>query len=224
MRDESGALCMAKFPSREDTHDVGAWELVVHRLAAKAGINVPATRGLRLGDTGYTTFLATRFDRTDDGRRRAFVSAMTLTQRADGERGASYLELVELLQSRGVNTDADSSELFRRVVFSILIHNTDDHLRNHGFFINARGIRLSPAFDINPSLQRDNLTLAINETETTCDVSIALAAHRDYGLSLQDAEAIVRQVRDAVGTWRTEAERMKVPRAERELMAAAFQA
>ncbi len=223
VRDEAGALCLAKFPSRDDTHDVGAWELVAHRLAAKAGINVPATRALRLGDSNHTTFLAQRFDRTADDRRLAFVSAMTLTQRADGEGGASYLELVDLLQSRGVSTDADCAELFRRVVFSILIHNTDDHLRNHGFFIDAKGVALSPVFDINPSLQRRELTLAINENETACDVTIALEAHREYGLSGVEAEEIFRQVQTAVGTWREEAERLKIARGERELMASAFQ-
>jgi serine/threonine-protein kinase HipA len=223
VRDEAGALCIAKFPSRDDRHDVGAWELVAHRLAAKAGINVPATRALRLGDSNHTTFLAQRFDRTADDRRRAFISAMTLTQHVDGERGPSYLDLVDLLQSRGVNTAADCAELFRRVVFSIRIHNIDDHLRNHGFFIGAKGIALSPAFDINPSLQGEELTLAINEHETACDVTIALEAHREYGLSGAEAEEISRQVQAAVGTWREEAERLKIPRDERELMAAAFQ-
>ncbi len=143
VRDEDGALCLAKFPSRQDRRDVGAWELVAHRLADRAGINVPRTRALRVPGSAYTTFIAKRFDRTPENRRLAFVSAMTLTQRRDGEPGASYLELIDLLQSQGSNTRKDSIELFRRVVFSIMIHNTDDHLRNHGFFIGQRGITLS---------------------------------------------------------------------------------
>lgn len=165
VRDETNALCIAKFPSRNDIRDIGAWEIVAHRLAARAGIDVPDTRSLRLGDNPHTTFVARRFDRTVTGRRRAFVSAMTLTQRKDGEDGASYLELVDLLQSRGADTARDCEELFRRVLFSIMIHNTDDHLRNHGFFIGLRGIALSPAYDINPSIERTNLTLAIDEHE-----------------------------------------------------------
>jgi serine/threonine-protein kinase HipA len=173
VRDEEGVLCLAKFPSRQDHRDVGAWELVANRLAAKAGIKVPHTKALRVPDSAYTTFLAKRFDRTPQGRRLAFVSAMTLTQRNDGEAGASYLELVDLLQSRGSNTHDDCIELFRRVVFSILVHNTDDHLRNHGFFIGEQGISLSPAYDINPSNERGELSLAINEVDTACDVSIA---------------------------------------------------
>lgn len=222
VRDEAGALCIAKFPSRQDVRDVGAWELVAHRLAARAGISVPAARPLRMPDSPYTTFVARRFDRTETGRRRAFVSAMTLTQRVDGEAGASYLELVDLLQSRGANTQADCAELFRRVVFNILIHNTDDHLRNHGFFIGAHGISLSPAYDINPSIERDSLSLTINEVETTCDVAIALEASKDYGLSQQGADAILGQVKTAIESWRHEAKQLGIPRAEQELMSRAF--
>lgn len=224
LRDEVGDLCIAKFPSRKDTRDVGAWELVAHRLATRAGVVVSPARPLRLPDSPYTTFLAKRFDRTPRGGRLAFVSAMTLTQRSDGEAGASYLELVDLLQSRGASTEADCEQLFRRVVLSILIHNTDDHLRNHGFLVGPQGIRLSPAYDINPSIDRRELSLAINEMETACDVSIAMEAHREYGLTLQDAEAILKQVRSAVRDWRREAKALGIPRAEQEWMAQAFEA
>ena len=169
-------------PARQDRRDMGAWELVANRLAAKAGVLVPETRGMRIPGSAYTTFLARRFDRISDQHRLAFVSAMTLTQRTDGEPGASYLELVDLLQSQGAHTHADCVQLFRRVVFNILIHNTDDHLRNHGFFMEEQGIVLSPAYDLNPTNDRSELTLAINETDATCDVAIALEAHRDYSL------------------------------------------
>jgi serine/threonine-protein kinase HipA len=223
IRDAAGALCLAKFPSRQDRRDVGAWELVAHRLAAKAGITVPDTRALRMPDSAWTTFLARRFDRTPQGRRLAFVSAMTLTQRNDGEAGASYLELVDLLQSRGSSTHDDCLELFRRVVFSILIHNTDDHLRNHGFFIGERGISLSPAYDINPSNDRNELSLAINEVDTTCDVSIALEAGADYGLSKSEVDETVARASAAVALWRDEATRLRIPKAEQDLMAAAFE-
>lgn len=222
LRDEKGVLCIAKFPSRQDTRDIGAWELVAHRLAAKAGIRVPLTRSLRIGGSRHTTFLAHRFDRTARGQRLAFVSAMTLTQRQNGEPGGSYLELVDLLQSRGADTRADCEELFRRVVFSILIHNTDDHLRNHGFLLTPQGIRLSPVYDINPVADRTELSLAINEVDTHCDVQIALDACRDYGLSRKDADRVLRKVRRSVSTWRQEAKALRIPRAEQELMAAAF--
>ena len=224
VRDEEGVLCLAKFPSRQDRSDVGAWELVAHRLGARAGINLPHTRGLRAPDSAYTTFLARRFDRTAEGRRLAFVSAMTLTQRTDGEAGASYLELVDLLQSQGSNTHDDCLELFRRVVFSILIHNTDDHLRNHGFFIGVGGISLSPAYDINPSNDRNELSLAIDEVDTTCDVSIAMEAHADYGVSKMEADEIIERATAAVASWRSEATLWGISKTDQDLMAPAFEA
>lgn len=223
LRDEQGELCIAKFPSRQDRRDMGAWELLAHRLAANAGIRVPPVRGIRVPDSAHTTFIAKRFDRTARGRRLAFVSAMTLTQRTDGEPGASYLELVDLLQSQGAHAQNDCRELFRRVVFSILIHNTDDHLRNHGFLRGPEGITLSPAFDINPAIDRNELALAINEVDSTCNVAIAVEAHRSYGLTATEAKTIVATTRDAVASWRLEAKRLRIPPAEQELMAKAFQ-
>ena len=223
VRDETGVLCIAKFPSSQDTRDVGAWELVAHRLASKAGIVVPDARSLRLQGDPNTTFLVKRFDRNAQGGRLAFVSAMTLTQHKDGDAGASYLELVDLLQSRGSNRDADCEQLFRRVVFNIMIHNTDDHLRNHGFFIGVLGVRLSPAYDMNPSVDRTELSLAINEVDTECDLSIAMDAHKDYGLSAQRAEDVRREVKMAAATWREEANRLHISKAEQDGMAAAFE-
>jgi serine/threonine-protein kinase HipA len=222
VRDRSGALCLAKFPSRQDTRDVGAWELVAHHLAEAAGIMTPRAEMLHLPGSAYATFLVKRFDRSDAGTRKAFVSAMTLTQRTDGEPGASYLELVDLLQSRGSNTHADCKELFRRVIFSILIHNTDDHLRNHGFFIGPKGIRLSPSYDVNPSTERTNLSLAINEVETSCDVSIAMEACKDYGLGGPEAAEVLREVQNAVSYWQDVASRLHIPRSEQQMMASAF--
>jgi serine/threonine-protein kinase HipA len=214
---------MAKFPSRQDARDVGGWELIAHRLASKSGIVVPDARSLRLQGNPYTTFLVKRFDRNTQGGRLAFVSAMTLTQHKDGDAGASYLELVDLLQSRGSNREADCEQLFRRVVFNIMIHNTDDHLRNHGFFIGALGVRLSPAYDMNPSVDRTELSLAVNEVDTECDLSIAMDAYKDYGLSAQKAEHVRREVQTAAATWREEANRLQISKAEQDRMAAAFE-
>jgi len=157
VRDEDGALCIAKFPSRQDRRDFGAWELVARRLAAKAGINVPPARGIRVPDSAYTTFLVKRFDRTANGKRLAFVSAMTLTQRVDGEPGASYLELVELLQSQGSRAHEDCRELFRRVVFSILIHNTTTICGIMGSFLIPTGSRSRPRSTSIPPLTETNL-------------------------------------------------------------------
>jgi serine/threonine-protein kinase HipA len=214
---------MAKFPSRRDTRDIGAWELVANALARKAGINVPEARPLHFPESEFTTFLVKRFDRTAAGRRLAFVSAMTLTQRKDGDEGASYIELVDLLQTRGADTIADCVQLFRRVLLNIRIHNTDDHLRNHGFFVGGQGIRLSPAYDINPSVDRNELSLAIDETVATCDVSVAMSAYKSYGISATQAKKALESVEAAVSGWRIEANRFGISKTDQAPMAAAFE-
>ncbi|MGH8179195.1 MAG: type II toxin-antitoxin system HipA family toxin [Steroidobacter sp.] len=219
--DEHGHLCVAKFPSRQDEWDVGAWEAVAHRLATKAGIRAPAMRTLRFSPDGHT-FISCRFDRTGRGGRLAFVSAMTLLQRSDGDRDASYLELVDLLQSRGAQTQEDCEELFRRVVFSICISNTDDHLRNHGFFVESTGLVLSPAFDINPNPHKGHLSLAIDEADTSLNLDVARAVGTMYGLKKNRVTEVIREVRDAVATWRREAEDSGVSRREQEMMSRAF--
>ena len=220
--DDDGWLCIAKFPSRQDEWDVSAWEAVAHRLAQQAGIRVPTVRTLRLTPDGQT-FISRRFDRTSNGGRLAFVSAMTLLQRTDGDRNASYLELVDLLQSRGAQTATDSEELFRRVAFSICISNTDDHLRNHGFFVEATGLVLSPAFDMNPNPHGRQLSLAIDEANTTLSFEVAEAAGEAYGLKLTRVRKVIQEVRDVVKNWRREADTLSIPRREQEMMRQAFQ-
>ena len=148
---------------------------------------------------------------------------MTLTQHKDGDEGASYIELVDLLQSRGADTIADCEQLFRRVLLNIRIHNTDDHLRNHGFFVGGQGIRLSPAYDINPSVDRNELSLAIDETDATCDVSVAMNAYKSYGISATQADKALRVCRCGCIGWRAEANRFGIPKAEQAIMAAAFE-
>jgi len=219
--DKDGQLCIAKFPSRKDTNDVGAWEFVVHSLAAAAGIAVSPAKLERFGNEGHT-FISRRFDRTESGGRRAFVSAMTMLQRKDGEQGASYLELVELLQTRGARTQADCEQLFRRVVFNICVSNTDDHLRNHGFFIETNGLVLSPAYDMNPDTERSELSIAIDEVNATCNTEIALKAAPGYGLTAAQADAIVTEVRTTVAKWRVEATNAGIPKGEQDRMQPAF--
>lgn len=219
--DKDGQLCIAKFPSRKDTNDVGAWEFVVHSLAAAAGIAVSPAKLERFSNEGHT-FISRRFDRTESGGRRAFVSAMTMLQRKDGEQGASYLELVELLQTRGARTQADCEQLFRRVVFNICVSNTDDHLRNHGFFIETNGLVLSPAYDMNPDTERSELSIAIDEVNATCNTEIALKAAPGYGLTAAQADAIVTEVRTTVAKWRVEATNAGIPKGEQDRMQPAF--
>ena len=219
--DEHGHLCIAKFPSREDQWDVGAWEALAHRLAAKVGMRVPPMRTIRFTSDGRT-FISRRFDRTGRGGRLAFVSAMTLLQRSDGDRDASYLDLIDLLQSRGAQTRIDCEELFRRVVFSICISNTDDHLRNHGFFVEPTGLVLSPAYDINPNPHKDHLSLSIDEADTSLNLETARAAGATYGLKESRVAELIGEVRDAVAGWRCEADDLGISRREQEMMGRAF--
>jgi serine/threonine-protein kinase HipA len=219
--DEKGRLCIAKFPSRQDAWDVGGWEAIAHVLAKHAGIRVPATRTARLTREGHT-FIALRFDRTGTGGRLAFVSAMTLLQRVDGDTDASYLELVDLLQSRGAQTQTDCEELFRRVIFSICISNTDDHLRNHGFFVSATGLVLSPVFDINPNPQGKQLSLTIDEANATLSIEVAQSAAEHYGLRHARAREIITEVRKAVQRWPKEAKTLGISQREQNLLEPAF--
>ncbi len=143
--DTKGKQWIAKFPSRRDDYDVGLWEMIVHELAVMAKINVPNASIKKLG-TPYHTYLSQRFDRTDGHRRIHYASAMTLLQHTDGddaETGASYLELVDFIKSECVDAKSNLEELFRRVLFSVCVSNTDDHLRNHGFIYTEAGWTLS---------------------------------------------------------------------------------
>ena len=144
-----GTLWIAKFPSVNDEWDVGAKEYATSALARKAGLDVPDTQAKKLSKTG-TTFFVKRFDR--EGLRRVhYASAMTMLGATDGERDHSYLEIAEFLSANSADPDTDLRELWSRMAFSQLVHNTDDHLRNHGFLLTSKGWRLSPMFDVNPN-------------------------------------------------------------------------
>lgn len=176
--DTNGHLWIAKFPSTNDTRDTGAWELLVLTLAKACGINVPEAE-VRRFSSNYHTFLVRRFDRTDEGRRMHFASAMTLTGHKDGEdesTGVSYLELAQVLIQHGANTNEDMRELWTRIVFNMHVSNTDDHLRNHGFLLDpAKGWRLSPAYDVNPIPDGGaGLKLNVNMDSNDLDVELAL--------------------------------------------------
>ena len=148
---------------------MGASETLASRLADRCGIAFPAARVQSLGESPYSTFLVRHFDRSEQGGRFVLVSALTLTRKRDGEEGGSYLDLVDLLQRQGANTLADTHQRYRRIAFSVLLHNTDDHLRNHGFFAGRDRVRLSPTYDLNPSVDRDEPTLSIDETRSLCN-------------------------------------------------------
>lgn len=219
--DPRGALWIAKFPSREDTDDVGAWEYVMHQLGRRAGIAVAEARLERFGSARHT-FLTRRFDRTPSRGRRHFASAMTLLDRADGEAGASYLDLAAVLVQGGAHTAADLVELWRRIVFFICVSNVDDHLRNHGFLLEPKGWTLAPAYDVNPIPYGDGLSLNISETENAQDLELAREVAATFRIKRAAADEILDEVVTAVQGWPGEAAKAGIARAEQERMAPAF--
>jgi serine/threonine-protein kinase HipA len=230
VRDERGRLWIAKFPSRNDEEDIGAWEGVVHDLAERAGIAVPEAQVRRFGSRrssghGHHTFLTRRFDRTDHGGRIHFASAMTLLERVDGEDtadGASYVELADVLMRLGSNTAADLEQLWRRIVFSICVSNTDDHLRTHGFILHPTGWTLAPAYDVNPDPNGAGLKLNLSETDNAQDLDLVLSVASVFRVKKKRAEHIVAEATDAVRQWRAVATSHAIPRTAQDRMRAAF--
>ena len=219
--DAKQRLWIAKFPSASDTHDVSAWESVAHALAKKAGVHVAEGRRERFGKAHHT-FLTRRFDRTDEGGRIPFASAMTMLERADGEPGASYLDLAGVLMQHGAHAPRDLEQLWRRIVFFVCISNTDDHLRNHGFLLEKKGWSLAPAYDMNPVAHGDGLTLNISETDNAQDLELVLNVAKHFRVKSTAAKTIVGEVTEVVKGWRAEARRAGIARAEQDRMANAF--
>ena len=171
--DEQGHLWIAKFPNLNDTHDVGAWEMLCYELALAAGVDMFPSE-IRQFSSGHHTFLTKRFDREGE-KRLHFSSAMTQLQYYDGEQsqGASYLEIAEFISNCGAQTEADLAQLWRRIVFNIAVSNTDDHLRNHGFLLTKNGWKLSPAYDLNPIVGKHGLHLNITDADNALDYQLA---------------------------------------------------
>lgn len=220
--DETGALWLAKFPSINDTTNMGAWEMVASQLALKAGISMSDTLVKKL-NSEHHTFLTQRFDRKDSGRLH-FASAMTLLGRKDGETGASYLEMVDFLQRFGADVRVDLEELFRRIVFSIGIKNTDDHLRNHGFLLTTKGWKLSPAYDINPVYFGTGLSLNISENDNSLDFELARSVAPYFRLKDEQAVNIIGQVKKIRESWKELASNLGIQRSEQQMMEHAFNA
>ncbi len=222
--DDNGELWIAKFPSRNDVGDVGGWEIVTYELAIAAGISMAESRAQKFASDHYI-FLTKRFDRTAQRKRIHFASAMTLLGYSDGQDhsdGISYLDLVEFIQKYGANVQADLEELWRRIVFNICVANTDDHLRNHGFILEDRGWRLSPAYDINPVEAGTGLKLNISDEDNSLDLDLALQVREFFRLSEEKSIAIMEEVKMAVKGWRTIAIKYGLSRVEQEIKALAF--
>jgi serine/threonine-protein kinase HipA len=217
--DPHGALWLAKFPSREDRVDVGAWEQVVNVLAARAGIAVAASRCQKLGSKHHT-FLAKRFDRAVRGRLH-FASAMTLLERRDGDP-ASYLELAQMIAQRGAHPARDLEQLWRRIAFFTCVSNVDDQLRNHGFLLEAEGWTLAPAYDVNPTPDGNGLVLNISETDNAQDLGLVRDVAKSFRVKPRRADAILGEVVAAVRGWPAEAKKLKLSRDDQDRMAPAF--
>lgn len=223
VRDRDGHLAIAKFPSKADDINTVLWEACALTLAAKAGITVPEFRIETAIDK--PVLLLRRFDR-GGSMRLPFLSAMSMLGAKDNEPH-SYLEFVDLLRQHGAAPKEDMHALWRRIVFSILISNTDDHLRNHGFlWTGPAGWRLSPAYDLNPvptDIKPRILTTAIDLEDGTASLKLALAVASYFELGSDEARSIAAQVGQALATWRKEAGRLGLTSQEIDRMASAFE-
>jgi serine/threonine-protein kinase HipA len=214
-------LGIAKFPQASDEWSVCLWESVALQLAKAAGVNVAQSRIEEVADK--RVLLVKRFDRQGEVRI-PFMSAMSMINAVDNEFH-SYLEIADAIRRYGSCPEEDLNELWRRIVFSIWIGNTDDHLRNHAFLFDGSGWRLSPAYDINPvpiDVKPRVLSLAIDESDPTGDINLACSVHDYFGLTAAKADAIVNSVKGAVTTWRAVATRVGIAANEQNRMASAF--
>lgn len=214
---------IAKFPSATDTTDKAAWEYLAYLLALEAGIHMSESR-IELIAGKYHTFFTKRFDRSG-GERIHFASAMTLTGNSEDtirEQPGSYLEIAEAIQNFGANIQADLEQLWRRIVFNIVISNTDDHYRNHGFIVINNGWHLSPAYDINPSVEKNGLALNIDMDDNALDFGLAKKVGPFFRLKDGQMDAILSEVITAVKNWKSLAAKIGISRSEQALMQGAF--
>ena len=222
--DDHGHLWIAKFPSSSDDKNVGAWEMVLHQLAIVCGIQVSEAR-LQKFSSKNATFLSKRFDRTKNQRRIHFASALTLLGLQDGAdylEGVGYLDLVAFVMKNSPQAKEDLEQLWRRMAFNMMVSNTDDHLRNHGFILTNNGWRLSPAYDMNPNEMGHGLTLNISESSNDLDLSIALETAHWYQLKRDRAECILKEMQLEISLWRTVAKKHGISHSEIEQTKRAF--
>ncbi|MDR1136158.1 MAG: type II toxin-antitoxin system HipA family toxin [Clostridiales Family XIII bacterium] len=219
-----GALWIAKFPSKHDEYNSGAWEKVVHDLARLCSLNVPESKLETFSKTG-STFIVKRFDR-DGSRRIHFASAMTLLGKTDGASaadGVSYIDLADYIRANGAEPKRDLMELWKRLVFNMAVSNTDDHLRNHGFILTPFGWRLSPLFDVNPIPYGDSLSLNVSEYDNSIDLALAIEVSEYFEVAKDEAEKISADICKTVQKhWSGIAESYGLSRGAAEYMRPAF--
>ena len=186
--DPKEQLWIAKFPSKNDENDSGAWEMVTHDLAELCGLHVPEAKLEKFSKLG-STYLVKRFDRILN-KRVHFASAMTLLGKTDGASaadGTSYLDIAAFIKSYGAQPKQDLIELWKRIVFNMAVSNTDDHLRNHAFIFTENGWRLSPLYDVNPVPYGDELSLNVDEADNRINIDLAIETAVRFGISRTDA-------------------------------------
>lgn len=200
VRSDQGLL-IAKFPHHSDEWDVMAWEKTALDLAARAGIDVPASELVAIN--GRRVLLLDRFDRRGRRGRVGYISAMTLVGGRDGG-DYDYQDLVDYLPEHGSRVKSDLAQLWRRVAFSVAIHNTDDHLRNHGFLHEASGWQLSPLFDVNPNPSIGDLrsTTIAGAQSASEEIDGLMVLAGECGLASADAREVLDEVLSATGGWR----------------------
>ena len=218
-----GSLWIAKFPSKHDDFNSGAWEMVVHDLALMCGLNVPEAKIDKFSKLG-TTFLVKRFDRVGE-QRIHFSSAMTMLGKKDGANatdGSSYLEIVSFLKANGAKPKRDLRELWKRIVFSMAVSNTDDHFRNHGFVLSDEGWELSPLYDVNPDIFGEYLSLNVDSDNSSIDFDLAIDAAPFYGIEEQAMELVVNIKNVVRNNWQLLAKKYGISRGEMDRMRPAF--
>ena len=223
--DPIGNLLIAKFPSKNDERNTGAWEYICYQMAIDFGIRM-ADCDAQIYSRDQHTFLTKRFDRSGTDRIH-FASAMTLLAYKDGHdhaQGGSYLEIVELIEQYGSEPTADIRELWKRIVFSVAVSNTDDHLRNHGFLLNPKkGWKLSPAYDINPIPAGYGLSLNIDEDNNSLSLDLCLEVHSYFRWKEEEAEKEIEKIKLICQSWEARARQMKLKRNEIESVRSAFE-
>ena len=220
---KNNELWIAKFPSKTDTVDRGAWEFLTYKLAIASGIEMTVSKMEKISGTHHT-FLTKRFDR-ENGNRIHFASAMTMTGNTEETLKSttpSYLDIVDVIENYGTNVDNNLKQLWRRIIFSIAVSNTDDHLRNHGFILGEKGWELSPAYDINPSIDKDGLALNIDMDDNALDFELAKSVGEFFRLSGSEMDNIINEVLSVVGQWKAVAKQIGLSNSQQLLMAPAF--
>lgn len=216
-------LWIAKFPSKTDTIDKAAWEFLAYRLALNCGIEMAESKIEKIAGA-YHTFLTKRFDR-ENGNRIHFASAMTMTGNNEETlktKTPSYLDIVDVIENLGTDVEANLHQLWRRIVFNIAISNTDDHLRNHGFILTEKGWVLSPAYDLNPSIEKDGLALHIDMDDNALDFGLAKSVGLFFRLNEKEMDRILEKVVNVVKDWKSIAKDIGIPSKEQLLMELAF--